>query len=626
MHIDWSQLSWVVYGLTYLVAGVAIAARAAAFPTSPLRNRLFCLAAFGFSHAIYDWTILVNNSFPDAVPIKLRYAVEAASFIPLWYFATGWSTRRAKALQLVLAISIAVSFLVGIMVEQPGFLQLATHFGISIPAGAFAVHALLFDTVFRSRKDSPDLALKIAAYSLVLFTATQFILTRNENFVASIVNSQNFLSVFGISPFALRVACAAIFMLAILALLGRFDDAMRTEAEKAHRETNKALRLSEAKLADILAHSPEGIVVSDGDGRIEMFNAGAETIFGWRGEEVIGKNIEILVPERSRHEYWARLDRFVQSPQSNLVKNRHDGSVTNLPRESLPEYTGLRRNGEEFPVGASLSKISTPDGVLITTVLRDISKRKAEEKELMDAKRQAEDASRAKSQFIANMSHELRTPLNAIIGFSEMLMSDAFAARRAEYAHLIRMSGGHLLNLINDILDLAKIESGKFELREAPVAFAGLTEEAIQMFSEKAKAGGVSLVCDVSPRLPLVHADERALKQVLINLAGNALKFTPAGGSVTLFAHLDAEGRFVFGVKDTGVGISEADQERLFKDFHQGSQDALTGEKGTGLGLKIAKGLTLAHGGTITLQSAPGLGTTFTVTLPTARVNASAAA
>ena len=626
MQSYWSDISWTLHGLGYVVLCVAITSRAAAFPFSPLRNRLFCLAAFSFGHALYDWTSLAASVFREDVPAKLSYAMEAISSVPLWYFATGWKGPRARSLQLLLALIIGATLYTGLVVQSPVYLQVVGHLGLSIPAGALAVHALLYDPVFRPRKDSPELALKIAAYSLALFTATHLVFSRGDFFPASVSNWQNFFAVFGFSPFVLRAACAVVFMAAIFALLGRFDDAMRAEAEKAHRETNKALRLSEAKLADILAHSPEGIIVSDGEGRIEMFNAGAESIFGWRGEEVIGKNIELLMPERSRHEYWARLDRFVQSPQPNLVKNSHDSSVTNLPRESLPEYTGLRRSGEEFPIGASLSRISTPDGILITTVLRDISKRKAEEKELMDAKRQAEDASRAKSQFIANMSHELRTPLNAIIGFSEMLMSDTFAARREEYAHLIRVSGGHLLNLINDILDLAKIEAGKFELREAPVAFASLAEEAIQMFSEKAKAGGVTLVCDVSPRLPFVHADERALKQVLINLAGNALKFTPAGGSVTLFAQLDAEGRFVFGVKDTGVGISEADQERLFKDFHQGSQDALTGEKGTGLGLKIAKGLTLAHGGTITLQSASGLGTTFTVTLPASRVNATVAA
>jgi PAS domain S-box-containing protein len=610
----WSQLSWTLHGLGYLVLAVAVAARAAAFPFSHLRNRLFCLAAFSFGHALYDWTSLAGDIFRGDLPAKIPYAMEAISFVPLWYFATGWSGPRAHALQRLLALIGMATIFTGLFVENPGYLQIVAHLGLSIPAGALAVHALLFDPVFRPKKDSREFVLKIAAYSLAVYTATHLVITRGDYFPASVLNWQSFMAVFGVSPFVLRSACAVVFMSAILALLGRFDEAMRAEAEKAQRETNKALRVSEAKLADILAHSPEGIIVSDGEGRIGMFNAGAEAIFGWRSQDVIGKNVEILMPERFRAGHRRHVTGFAGSP------------APNRPREMRPEITGLRRNGEEFPLGASLSKISTPDGILITTFLRDISKHKAEQKELMDAKRQAEDASRAKSQFIANMSHELRTPLNAIIGFSEMLMSDAFAARRAEYAHLIRMSGGHLLNLINDILDLAKIEAGKFELRESPVDFAGLAGDALQMLAEKANTGGVKLVSEVPPHLPPVFADERALKQVLINLAGNALKFTPAGGTVSLFASLGAEGNFVFGVRDTGVGVSEEDQERLFKEFGQGTTDALTGEKGTGLGLKIAKGLALAHGGTIALKSKPGAGATFTVTLPASRVRAAAAA
>jgi PAS domain S-box-containing protein len=484
------------------------------------------------------------------------------------------------------------------------------HFGIGIPAGASASLALLRDPVFRPRPESSELALKVAAYSLAAYTATQLVLVPGDYFPYTIFNSENFEALFGISPFTLRVALAAIFMISTLALLNRFDEAMRLEAEKQHHETHKALRATEAKLADILSMSPEGIIIANEEGRIEMFSAGAETIFGWRADEVIGRDVGILIPERFRDVHRQLIKGFVNSASMSR------------PREGRPEIVGLRQNSEEFPLGASLSKIATPDGMLITTILRDISRQKAEQEELLNAKRQAEEASRAKSRFIANMSHELRTPLNAILGFSELLGSDTFASHRVEYAKLVHDAGEHLLTLINDILDLAKIEAGKLTLREDVFDFSAMLRTIIEMLATKAKSGGIHFTAEIAKNLPRLQADERALKQVLLNLASNALKFTPPGGKVTMFAELDTDGQFVFGVRDTGIGISEDDQARLFDGFGQGRQDAISGEKGTGLGLQIAKGLVLAHGGTIELQSRPGEGTAVTVKLPADRVRA----
>ncbi|HEY0302776.1 MAG TPA: HAMP domain-containing sensor histidine kinase [Rhizomicrobium sp.] len=244
------------------------------------------------------------------------------------------------------------------------------------------------------------------------------------------------------------------------------------------------------------------------------------------------------------------------------------------------------------------------------------------------AREHAEAASRAKSQFLANMSHELRTPLNAILGFSEMITSRIFAnapEKQHEYAGLIHSSGYHLLTLINDILDLAKIEAGNWTLREEDVALAALIADACAMIAPKAAAGGCTLATEIDAGLPDATADERALKQILLNLTSNAVKFTRAGGRITAFGRLESTGEIAFGVTDTGVGIRAEDLARVFENFGQGRHDVVTADKGTGLGLPIVKGLAEAHGGRIALQSRVGEGTTVTVYLPAWRVHCQAA-
>ena len=238
------------------------------------------------------------------------------------------------------------------------------------------------------------------------------------------------------------------------------------------------------------------------------------------------------------------------------------------------------------------------------------------------ARYRAEAASRSKSQFLANMSHELRTPLNAIIGFSEIIASGTFAtepSKHIEYAELIHKSGHHLLGLINDILDLAKIEAGAFSLRETDVDIGRLIADETSIMMPKAAAGRIALELNVSDAVPFVFADERALKQILLNLLSNAIKFTPEGGRVTVFADVAAGAALAFGVEDTGVGIAPEDQARVFEQFGQARHDVVTAEKGTGLGLTIVKGLVEAHGGRITLESAVGQGTRVSVYVPNDR-------
>jgi len=239
------------------------------------------------------------------------------------------------------------------------------------------------------------------------------------------------------------------------------------------------------------------------------------------------------------------------------------------------------------------------------------------------ARENAAAASRTKSEFLAHMSHELRTPLNAILGFSEMLHSGDFDAKNAEYTKLIFDSGHHLLNLIDDILDLAKIEAGNFALHEEIVDLRDLIGRSVMLMSGKANADGIALTSDLPRELPSILADARSLKQILLNLLSNAMKFTRRGGCIQVFARRGEGGDIVFGVRDTGVGIADADQDRVFENFGRGRHDIAVDAKGTGLGLPIVKGLTLLHGGHVALQSRVGEGTCVTVVFPHRRVCAS---
>lgn len=242
------------------------------------------------------------------------------------------------------------------------------------------------------------------------------------------------------------------------------------------------------------------------------------------------------------------------------------------------------------------------------------------------ARQRAEAASQAKSKFLANMSHELRTPLNAILGFSEVMRDEVFgnlgSSQYVGYATDIHKSGEHLLGLINDVLDLSRIEAGRFVVRAEEINVPEAIMTAHAMFELRAANMGIKLTSEIDPALPLLLADERACRQILINLISNAVKFTPPGGTVTTFARRAAGGGMEVGVSDTGAGIDPADVATVFEAFGQGRHDIAVNEKGTGLGLPIVRGLVEAHGGKVTLDSVLGKGTTVICTFPRERLSA----
>ena len=507
------------------------------------------------------------------------------------------------------------------------------------------------------------------------------------------------------------------------------------------KQIEEALRASDERMRRLIDIAPEAIIVADETMNIQIFNSGAERAFGYSASEVIGQKVDILMPERFRGGHDGHVKMFVGSEA--VERSMGDRST----------IVGLRKDGEEFPSEAAISKLTTPEGPVFTVMLRDITSRVRAENELARARAHLEDAietisqavslwsadrklilfnrkfeeifnfegkkvevgldfdelvetaleqgifsddptaaavyarkrtvvfdlangqpitreakggryyqvldvrthdggvlsvgsdvtdivrreqfmqeatqhaelaNRAKSEFLANMSHELRTPLNAILGFSEILQTEPFGnlgdQRYKEYISDIHDSGSHLLEIINDILDLSRIEAGQISLREEPVDVHEIAERVLTMLRGRADEGGVEIIDDISNDLPNLYADARIMRQILVNLISNAVKFTEPDKEVSISAEINSVGEFVICICDEGIGIKEEDLEIVLQPFGQADGSLTRSFEGVGLGLPLTRSFVELHGGDLHLESEVGVGTTVSVAFPANRV------
>ncbi|HLP99041.1 MAG TPA: response regulator [Sideroxyarcus sp.] len=372
-----------------------------------------------------------------------------------------------------------------------------------------------------------------------------------------------------------------------------------------------ALRDTEARIYAILHTIADGIITFSESGVIEDFAANAERIFGYSASEVIGKNISMLMPDTT---HWLHDDYLLHAnKEASNNGNEH-------------EITGRRKDGGSFPLELAVSEMMLGGQRHFTCMVRDMTKRKRIQQELIAAKQDAELASQAKSYFLANMSHEIRTPMNAIIGFSDLCLETQLTPVQRDYLKKVSLSANSLLGILNDILDFSKIESGKLDMEKAPFCLDEVLRGVATIVSIRAEEKRLEFLIDEERGIPQVlFGDSLRLGQVLNNLANNAVKFTEAGEisiqiriRQLLPGHGDTYGQVVLGftVSDTGIGMTPEQLQKLFQSFSQADISTTRKYGGTGLGLAISKRLVELMGGTIRVESTLGKGSLFAFDIP----------
>ncbi|MFC1673094.1 PAS domain-containing sensor histidine kinase [Pseudomonadota bacterium] len=364
------------------------------------------------------------------------------------------------------------------------------------------------------------------------------------------------------------------------------------------------------KLSRALEQSPSAVFITDTRGAIEYVNPKFTTLMGYTPEEAIGENPRILKSAETPAEVHADIWATITSGE-----------------EWRGELKDTHKNGSAFWVYATIAPIKNCRGEITHYVAthEDISERKSAEMAVQSALKDADVANRAKSELLANMSHELRTPLNAIIGFSSTIKQEVFGPigneKYLEYIGDISSSGQHLLELINDILDVSAIEAGKLELYEGNVDLGKLVKDSVRLVLHRADDGGVGIVTQVSDDLPNMFADERRMKQILLNLMSNAVKFTAEEGTVTLSVAPNADEGLQITVADTGIGMDKIELSKAMTEFGQVGRGDVAKHEGTGLGLPLTKGLVELHNGSMEIASEKGVGTTVALHFPKDRVS-----
>ena len=382
------------------------------------------------------------------------------------------------------------------------------------------------------------------------------------------------------------------------------------ERLKASELTLRATQAATRELESMLETATDGVVVVDRDGLILTSNRSAEALFGYDSHEILNRSfLDLFAPESHRpaHDYL-----------NGLI---HNGvkSVLNDGREAI----GRVQQGGLIPLFMTIGRIGD-DGEKFCIVFRDVTQWKRAEEDLTNAKREAEKASSAKSDFLAKVSHEIRTPMNAIIGFAEVMMEERLGPvaneRYRQYLKDIRASGEHVVSLVNDLLDLSKIEAGKLELTFVSVNLNELLQQCVAIMQPQANRERIIIRTSLLPTLPPVVADERSVRQIVLNLLSNSIKFTGAGGQVIVSTALTDQGEAVMRVRDTGIGMSEKELQTALEPFRQVVTASRLGAGGTGLGLPLTKALAEANRASFTIKSAVDAGTLVEIAFPATRV------
>ena len=384
-----------------------------------------------------------------------------------------------------------------------------------------------------------------------------------------------------------------------------------TQVELAPREASEGmdfqrlqqpLPLSQIILPQIIDFAPNGLILVNPTGAIELVNQQVEKMFGYTRQELLGKSVEVLLPERARTAHQGMRAAYYGHPGARELGAGRD-------------LFGQRKDGAEFPVEIGLNPLATERGTWVLSSVVDITERKLAEEKI-------QESTRMKSAFLANMSHEIRTPMNVIMGMSNLMLDTELSADQRDYAEMIAAGAESLLRIINDILDFSKIEAGKLEVVSVDFDLSATVEEAAAFLAETAGRKKVELTCQTPPEALVFRGDPTRIRQMLINIIGNAIKFTSAGEvNVTAsWEPLESAPQSAvlarFEVRDTGIGMGEKTRGSLFEPFSQGDGSQTRRHGGTGLGLAISKKLAELMGGRIGCESELGKGSRFWFEIP----------
>lgn len=408
---------------------------------------------------------------------------------------------------------------------------------------------------------------------------------------------------------ALMLALTPIQARPALSLVETAPAPVETEEWNADQAAASALRIEVSELRSILETATDGVVVVGQEGDIRSMNRSASALFNYDEDETRGRPFAMLFAHESQK---AVLDYLAGLAGHGVASVLNDGR----------EVIGREASGGFIPLFMTMGRLSSSSGYC--AVIRDITQWKRTEEELRNAKRAAETANAHKSDFLARVSHEIRTPLNAIIGFSDMMATERFGPighpRYIEYANDIGRSGRHVLDIVNDLLDISKIEAGEMELEFTAVGLNETIAEAVSLIQPQANGQRVIIRTSLSANVPQIVADLRSIKQIALNILSNAIRFTPAGGQIVVSTAYESNGSVVLRIRDTGVGMTRSELEQAMKPFRQVTTGARKRGDGTGLGLPLTKAMVDANRANFSISSTPNEGTLVEVSFPSPRV------
>ena len=372
--------------------------------------------------------------------------------------------------------------------------------------------------------------------------------------------------------------------------------------DRRRKTAEEKLVRSEQRIRSIVENVIDAIMTINSRGIVQTFNPAAETIFGYTASEVIGKNVKAIVPEPYRNAHDGYIQRYLETGENEIIGKTR-------------EISGERKDKTIFPVELSVSEMKIGNETEFIGILRDISERKLIESELVTAREEAENANRAKSDFLAVMSHEIRTPMNGILGMTHVVLDSELTQEQREHLNLVNYSAESLLSLINDILDFSKIEAGKLDLDYSDFRIRDRLDEIVKSLAIRTHEKNVNLVFTIADEVPeVVSGDLGRIRQIIVNLVGNSIKFTEAGEisvAVGVVSRTLDEIELEFDISDTGIGISQENQEMIFNPFTQADSSTTRKFGGTGLGLAITSQLIAMMNGKIWVESEPGKGSVF---------------